>query len=292
MTPQQYCEERTRGAGSSFFYAFIFLPEQQRRAMMALYAFCREVDDIADEIRDRDVARHKLAFWRKEIDKVFDGKGPDHPVGKELVWVRQHFPVEREPMEQMLDGMLMDVEGRPIHSDEQLDHYCHCVAGTVGLLTIAVFGYRNPQSRAFAETLGRALQLTNILRDVAEDARSGRIYLPQQARIEHGVADQDLIDGRLHDGLKALLAHYRKEADAAYQNARALLPEEDRQTLRASLIMGALYHRHLQKLHQVAGDVWRHPVTFSPLYKIWIAWRAWRRETRDAKHHQPINIIG
>ena len=280
LTPQVYCEQRTRGSGSSFFYAFLFLPEQQRRAMMALYAFCREVDDIADEIKDRDVARTKLAFWQQQTDLVFDpDRAAHHPVARELQWVRDHFPIEQDPFNAMIRGMQHDIDGKPIRSDEELDYYCYRVAGTVGLLTIAVFGAEHPKSTDFAIALGRALQLTNILRDVAADARNGRIYLPQQTRIRFQVTDQDLIDGNLHNGMKELLQHYGDAAKSAYQHALDTLPEQDRRALRASLTMGAIYHCYLHRLRKVQFDVWRHPVTISPLRKIWVVWRMWRRES-------------
>ncbi|MDX8409480.1 MAG: presqualene diphosphate synthase HpnD [Mariprofundales bacterium] len=281
MSPQRYCEQRTRGSGSSFFYAFLFLPPQQRRAMMALYAFCREVDDIADEIRDRDIALRKLAFWQQEVEQVFQEQSqPSHPVGQELRWARQQFPLEQSAFEQLICGMQWDVEGKPIHTDADLERYCYQVAGVVGLSSIAIFGFHNQQSTHFATEWGRALQLTNILRDVAEDAANGRIYLPQQMRIQCAVADQDLIDGNLHQGVDTLLRHYGEVAEQAYQHALSLLPKEDRMNLRASLVMGVIYYAHLSRLKRVNFDVWHHPVTLSPLRKMWLAWRTWRNEKR------------
>jgi len=289
MTPQQYCEQRTRGSGSSFFYAFLFLPEQQRRAMMALYAFCREVDDIADEIKDREVARTKLAFWQQQITQVFDdSQSANHPVGQELQWVRSNFPIEQKLFNELILGMQHDIDGKPIASDDELKQYCYRVAGVVGLLTIAIFGYNNPKSRAFATALGHALQLTNMLRDVAEDASNGRIYLPQQRRIQFHVADQDFIDGDLHQGMQALLDHYGNEAEQSYQQALSLLPAEDRPSLKASLAIGAIYYHYLLRLKKVNFDVWHHPISMSPLRKIWAAWRVWRRESRQP--NKPIQL--
>jgi len=280
MTPQQYCEQRTRGSGSSFFYAFLFLPEQQRRAMMALYAFCREVDDIADEIKDRTVATTKLSFWQQQIALVFDpSQSAHHPVGQELQWVHAHFPIEQSPFDALIRGMYQDIDGKPIITDADLNHYCYCVAGVVGVLTIAIFGYHHPKSTEFAIELGRALQITNILRDVAEDAKNGRIYLPQQTRIRFHVADQDLIDGNLHQGVQELLKHYGTIAEQAYQRALSLLPSEDRVSLKASLAMGAIYYHYLLRLKKVQFNVWQHPISISPLRKIWVAWRVWRRES-------------
>jgi len=190
MTPEQYCEDKTRGAGSSFFYAFIFLPEEQRRAMMALYAFCREVDDVADEVHEQDVAMQKLQFWSDEIDRTFAGK-PRHPVGKELDWARQHFHLTKKLFMEVVNGMGMDAAHVPMIKPADLTLYCYRVAGVVGLLSIEVFGYRSRRAREFATTLGEAFQLTNILRDVKEDADRGRIYIPEEDRIRFGVTDQD-----------------------------------------------------------------------------------------------------
>jgi len=175
MNPEQYCRDKTRGSGSSFFYAFLFLPEDQRRAIMALYAFCREVDDIADEIKKQEVALPKLAFWREEVGRAFAGKA-QHPVGKELHWAKTHFPIDEELLVEVLDGMLMDVMRKPILKASDLSLYAYRVAGVVGLLSIEIFGYSNRKARHFATSLGEALQLTNILRDVAEDARIWRNY--------------------------------------------------------------------------------------------------------------------
>jgi len=299
MNPEKYCEDKTRGSGSSFFYAFLFLSPEKRRAMMALYAFCREVDDIADEIKEKEVAVRKLAFWQEEIDRVFEHKAR-HPVGIELMWTIAHYPVEKEQFTAMIEGMLMDVSGKAMVTDEDLDLYCYRVAGVVGLMSIAVFGYQNEQSKTFALQMGNALQLTNILRDVYEDTKIERIYLPQQTRAKFKVTDQAFRDGFSADNsseslekntnLKALLKHYFDKAEQAYADALAALPQEDRQSLTPSLMMGAIYYAHLAKLKAVDFDVWQHPVRLSPLNKIWVAWRAWRYEKKAAKKDLPLKL--
>jgi 15-cis-phytoene synthase len=288
MNPETYCEDRTRGSGSSFFYAFLFLPEQQRRAMMALYAFCREVDDIADEVSDEDVAMHKLGFWRQEIGRVFTDQAR-HPVGRELQWTRQHFAFSEELFTEIIDGMQMDVTHQPLIKPADLSLYCYRVAGVVGLLSIEVFGYHNRHASDFAVHLGRGLQLTNILRDVKEDADRGRIYFPQEDRIRFGVADEDFKTGDMQV-LLPLLTHYADEAEQAYRQAVARLPSEDRASLRPSLLMAAIYHAHLKRLQAVGFDVWRHPVRLSPLHKMWIAWRAWRHEKKAARRASAVPV--
>ena len=282
MTPEQYCEGKTRGSGSSFFYAFLFLEEDHRRAMMALYAFCREVDDIADEISDQSVAMQKIGFWREELHRTFHDK-PQHPVGIELKWARDHFSLDEELLVEILDGMLMDISGKPIQKASDLSLYCYRVAGVVGLLSIEIFGYSSRKSRDFATSLGEALQLTNILRDLKADAAIGRIYLPQEDRIRFKVADQDFKDGNMSDGMKALLQHYGEKAETAYARALEELPTEDRHTLRPSLLMASIYFAQFRRLQSFGYDSWRNSARITPLRKIWIAWRAWRYEKRAEK---------
>jgi len=289
MNPETYCRDKTRGSGSSFFYAFLFLPEDQRRAIMALYAFCREVDDIADEIREQDVALPKLAFWREEVGRAFAGKA-QHPVGKELYWAQSNFPIDEELLVEIIDGMLMDVMRKPILKSSDLSLYTYRVAGVVGLLSIEIFGYSNRKARHFATSLGEALQLTNILRDVAEDARIGRIYLPQDDRIRYKIPDQAFKAGDVSDGMQQMLGEYADKAETAYRQALASLPDEDRESLRPSIVMGAIYYAYLQQLRDIKFDVWKHPVHILPLKKIWIAWRAWRYEQKAVKKGLPLKL--
>lgn len=286
MTSEQYCEAKTRGSGSSFFYAFLFLKEDQRRAMMALYAFCREVDDVADEISDQSIATQKIQFWREELHAAFNNT-PQHPVGKELQWAKEHFALDEELFIEILDGMLMDISGKPIAKASDLTLYCYRVAGAVGLLSIEIFGYRSRHARDFATSLGEALQLTNILRDLKADAKIGRIYLPQDERIRFKVADQDFKDGRMSEGMQALLQHYGEKAERAYRQAVEKLPAEDRQSLRPSLLMASIYYAQFSRLKASGFDSWNHSARITPLRKIWIAWRAWRYEKKAVKAATP-----
>jgi len=289
MTPEQYCLQKTRGAGSSFYYAFVFLPPEQRRAMMALYAFCREVDDIADQVSDRQVATGKLAFWQDELQRCFAGQ-PRHPVGKELNRAREHFSIDEELFREIIDGMLMDINRQPILKQADLSLYCYRVAGAVGLLSIEIFGYRNRQSRMFATHLGEALQLTNILRDIREDALVGRIYLSQEDRIRFNVRDQDFKEKTCSPTLKTLIHHYADRAEEKYRQALELLPTEDRTSLRPSLLMAAIYHAQLTRIRNNDYDVITCSAHISPLRKLWIAARMWRREKRAEASARPIRL--
>jgi phytoene synthase len=292
MIPSQYCEEKTRGSGSSFYYAFLFLEEDKRRAMMALYAFCREVDDIADEISEEEVAIQKIHFWREELHRAFNDQ-PQHPVGKELQWAKNQFSLDEELFIEILDGMLMDISGRPILKSSDLSLYCYRVAGVVGLLSIEIFGYRSRKARDFATSLGEALQLTNILRDLKQDAAIGRIYLPQEDRIRFKVADQDFKEGNISEGMATLLQHYGEKAESAYTNALEQLPEEDRESLRPSLLMASIYYAQFIRLKNHEFDSWRYSAQISPLRKIWIAWRTWHYEKKALKAAatRPVRLV-
>jgi len=282
MTPQDYCQKRARDSGSSFYYAFNFLPEKKRRGMMALYAFCREVDDVADEIDNPNEASQHMQQWRDEISTVFHDK-PSHAVGKELQWACQHFAWDEELFYEVIDGMLTDISHKPFIKNSDLSLYCYRVAGVVGLLSIEVFGYQQRTSRHFATTLGEALQLTNILRDISEDIQRERIYLPQQIRAQFGVNDQDLHAGNITANVQSLLQHYADKIENLYQHALEFLPMEDRITLRPSIIMGAIYYAQFKKIKALHFDVWKHSARISTWQKIQLAWRVWRYEKKYAK---------
>jgi phytoene synthase len=240
------------------------------------------IDDIADEVPDQQVATVKMQFWRDEIGRVFAGK-PRHPVGKELTWALQHYALDEKVFHEIIDGMIMDIARIPMVKSSDLELYCHRVAGAVGLLSVEIFGYSNNRSRDFATTLGDALQLTNILRDLKEDADRGRIYIPQEERIRFGVADQDFIDGNFNGPMSDLLSHFGDKAEGLYQQALSFLPDEDRLNLRPSMIMGSIYYAYLQRLRQAQFNTWEQPVHLLPAHKMWIAWRVWRREKKDSR---------
>lgn len=283
MTPDEYCRDKTAKSGSSFYYSFLFLPEQQRQAIIALYAFCREVDDTVDEITDPDVARSKLEWWRQEIQNTFNSKAT-HPVGKALQTALQHFDLHQEYFMEIIDGMAMDLEHFSYPEFKQLALYCHRAASVVGLLSVEIFGYKNRKTLNYAENLGMALQLTNIIRDVREDAERGRIYLPQDELQQFHVNGDDILALKSTPELIELLKFQAARARRYYQQAMQALPDEDRYTQRTGLIMAAIYEATLDEIERDDFQVMRHRVSLTPIKKLWIAWRTARREKHLHRH--------
>jgi 15-cis-phytoene synthase len=276
MTPDEYCQQKTARSGTSFYYSFLFLPPDRRRAITALYAFCREVDDVVDEVADPDVARVKLAWWRREIGATFAGT-PQHPVALALQPVVAAYRLPEEHFQTVIDGMAMDLERSRYLDFAELERYCHCVAGVVGLLSAEIFGYANPATRQYARDLGIAFQLTNIIRDVGEDARRGRIYLPQDELARHGVAAASLLRRQGGDGLVALMTEQVARARRWYARALDMLPPEDRRAQRPGLVMAAIYGALLDEIERDGFRVLDRRIALTPLRKLWIAWKTARR---------------
>ena len=275
MTPDQYCESRAAKSGSSFYYSFKLLPPERRRAITALYAFCREVDDVVDEVHDPAVARAKLAWWRTEIGAVYDG-APQHPVAQALVPVVRSYRLPREHFEAVIDGMAMDLAQQRYADFADLERYCHRVAGVVGLMSAEIFGHEETSTAGFARDLGIAFQLTNIVRDVGEDARRGRIYLPQEDLARFGVSASAILRAREEPGFGALMAFEVERARAWYDRAMAQLAPRDRKVQRASLAMAAIYRTLLDEIARDGYHVLDRRIALTPLRKLWIAWRTAR----------------
>lgn len=279
MTPDQYCQDKAAKSGSSFYYSFRFLPPLQRQAIIALYAFCREVDDTVDEIADTEIARTKLAWWREEIQRTFHGIAT-HPVGLALQSALQNFDLHEEYFMEIIDGMAMDLDQFSYPEFKHLALYCHRAASVVGLLSVEIFGYEDRKTLKYAENLGLALQLTNIIRDVREDAERGRIYLPQDELQQFNVSADDLLALKSSPELIDLLKFQTARAKQYYQQALQVLPESDRYTQRTGLIMAAIYEATLDEIEKDNFQVMHHRVSLTPLRKLWLAWRIARREKR------------
>jgi phytoene synthase len=276
MTPDEYCAQRAASSGSSFYYSFMFLPPPRRRAITALYAFCREVDDVVDEASDAGIAAAKLAWWRTEVGAVFSGV-PQHPVAQALAPIVREFKLKEAELQMVIDGMAMDLDRHRYLDFDELLLYCDRVAGVVGLMSAEIFGYTNPATRVYARDLGIAFQLTNIIRDVGEDARRGRIYLPQDELTRHGIAASTLLRHEGGEPFRALMAEQVARARAWYRRALDALPPEDRAAQRPGLIMAAIYATLLDEIERDGYAVLEHRIALTPLRKLWIAFRTARR---------------
>ena len=279
MTPEQYCQDKAAKSGSSFYYSFRFLPHRQRLAITALYAFCREVDDIVDECEDPGVARVKLNWWRDELNNLFAGN-PRHPVSQALSDALEHYALPQEHFLEIVDGMEMDLDQFSYSSFKDLSLYCYRVASVVGLMAAEIFGYRNRQTLKYAHNLGMAFQLTNIIRDVAEDSVRGRIYLPQDELARFNLTNDDILNRRWSDDFSRLMAFQTERAQHYYDTAFALLPEEDRYAQRSGIIMAAIYRATLDEIRQDGFQVLDRRISLTPLRKLWIAWTTARNEKK------------
>jgi len=276
VTPDQYCADKAAQSGSSFHYSFRLLDPARRTAITALYAFCREVDDAVDEVADPDVARVKLAWWRTEVDALFKGS-PHHPVAMALLPVVRRYGLPEAHLQTVIDGMQMDLDTVRYLDFAGLELYCHRVAGVVGLMSAEIFGYADPATRGYARDLGVAFQLTNIIRDVGEDARRGRIYLPQDDLARFGVASSDLLRAKSSPEFARLMAFEVDRARSWYDRALGQLPASDRRAQRAGLAMAAIYRTLLDEIARDGYQVLDRRIALTPLRKLWIATRAaWR----------------
>lgn len=277
----QYCQDKAAASGSSFYYSFMFLPPERRRAITALYAYCREVDDVVDECTDPGVARTKLAWWREELRRLHAGN-PQHPVTRALAEAIGPFGITEDQLATVIDGMAMDLEYNRYPDYDTLKLYCHRVAGIVGLMSARIFGCSDPRTLEYAEQLGLAFQLTNIIRDVGEDARRNRVYLPLDELAAAGIEASQIVHGsaalQAQENFGKLMARQVKRALDTYDHAFALLPSQDRKTQLPGIIMAAIYRTLLEEIRDDGCRVLTHRTSLTPLRKLWIAWKTWLKE--------------
>ncbi len=277
MTPDEYCQQKAAGSGSSFYFAFQFLPSPTRRGITALYAFCREVDDVVDQMREPDVARAKLDWWQTEIDRLFDGI-PQHPVTRALASIESGADLQREYFHEIIDGMRMDLDHEGFQSFSDLRLYCWRVAGVVGLLSAAIFGYTDRATERYAQDLGIAFQLINIIRDVGEDAARGRVYLARDDLAAYGVGEADLTATTTSPPLAAVLGDYAGRAREYQDRALHALPDPDRYAQRSGLMMSAIYTALLDRIEAEGFRVLERRIRLGRFRKLWLAWRTASRE--------------
>lgn len=270
MTPLEYCKQKTAESGSSFTLSFIFLPRAKREAMTALYAFCREVDDVVDECTDYQVAQTKLNWWKAEIQRLYQMQA-QHPVTKALTPIVQQYQLAEEHFQEIIDGMEMDLKFNRYEDFRQLQLYCYRVASVVGLLSAQIFGFQHRKTLKYAHDLGMAFQLTNIIRDVGEDARRGRIYLPLDELRKAGVSEEDILHGHETTAVKTLMEFQIERAETFYDKALSELPKEDTKQQRAGLMMAAIYRTLLREIKAEPEKVLNSKTSLPPFRKLRLA---------------------
>lgn len=281
MTPDEYCQNKAAKSGSSFYYAFLFLPEQRRRAITALYAFCREVDDVVDECTDVGIARTKLAWWRQQIQEMAAGK-PSHPVTQALEPHAKSFGLQPGQLDAVITGMEMDLDQTRYLDWPGLEKYCWHAAGVVGEMSAAIFGYQDAQTLQYAKNLGLAFQMTNIIRDVGDDARRGRIYLPISDLQRFNVKAADILAFKHTAEFEALMKFQTVRARDLYRSAALLLSDTDRRAQRPGLMMAAIYATLLDEIEHENWQVLDQRIALTPMRKLWLAWRNWVSGGRPA----------
>lgn len=274
----------TKASRSNFYYAFLFLPKQKRDALYAVYAFCRVTDDLVDEAVSTAAGPsaaagtplERLKCWRAELESCFRGEAA-HPVTQRLGEVIRDFRIPQHYFEELLNGVEMDLTTSRYATFGELQEYCYRVAGVVGLMCVEIFGYRQPATRVYAEHLGTAFQLTNILRDLAADAARGRIYLPQEDLRRFGYSDQDLLERRTTPAFHDLMRFEVERTRQFYAAAQAILPAEDHRTMLAAEIMGAIYSRILDRIEARGYDVFSRRIHLSDAHRLCLALACWAR---------------
>jgi 15-cis-phytoene synthase len=272
MTPQEYVQDKAAASGSSFYYAFLFLPKPRRAAITAFYAFCREVDDVVDEVTDPGVAQTKLAWWQGEVAQSFAGQ-PSHPAMRALMPCAREFGIEERQLQAVIEGCRMDLEQTRYLDFPALERYCHLVAGVVGEVSARIFGQADPRTTEYAHKLGLAFQLTNIIRDVGEDSLRGRIYLPVSELQQFEVKAHEILNRKYSDRFTHLMRFQAARAQGLYDEALALLPPADRRSQKPGLMMASIYRTLLGEIERDGFQVLHQRVSLTPLRKLWLAWK-------------------
>jgi phytoene synthase len=272
MTPQQYVQDKAATSGSSFYYAFLFLSRPKRLCITAFYAFCREVDDIVDEVTEPGIAASKLAWWKQAVLDAFDGQ-VHHPVLKALMPWTQAFHIKSHHLLSIIEGCEMDLTQTRYLDRPGLERYCHLVAGVVGEVSALIFGQTSAQTTQYAHRLGQAFQLTNIIRDVGEDAMRGRIYLPITDLQAFDVKAHEILNRIDSERFQALMAHQSLRAQELYTEAFALLPQEDLRSQKPGLMMASIYRTLLNEIELANYPVLTQRVSLTPIRKLWLAWK-------------------
>lgn len=280
MSPAEYCQNKAARQGTSLYYSLLFLPESQRQAVTALYAYQKEIGDIVIECSDIAIAQTKLQWWQEEISRLFAGH-PKHPVAQSLAHPIRVYDLPQESFLKLIEGVSSDLGQFTYPTFQSLVFYCYQVAGIISLMATEIYGYRDPKTRKYAEQLGIALQLTHILRNVRQDADRGRIYLSQDELAPFKVSAEDILTGDSNSkDISALFAHQVNRARQYFRSALTQLSEHDYYSQRAGLIQTALCLRILDAIEEDGYSLLQRRIALTPLCKLWIAWRTSRRSKR------------
>lgn len=271
-TPQNYVQVKAAASGSSFYYAFLFLPPPKRAAITAFYAFCREVDDVVDDVADPSVAASKLAWWAGEVGQLFAGQ-PSHPVMRALQPHIEPYNITAAHLTAVIEGCQMDLQQNRYLDYPALERYCHLVAGVVGEVAARIFGQTTDLTTAYAHAMGQAFQLTNIIRDVGEDAMRGRIYLPVNELQQFDVKANDILKRVYSEQFVALMKFQADRAHQLYDQALAMLPAQDKRTQKPGLMMANIYRALLREIERDGFQVLHQRTSLTPIRKLWLAWK-------------------
>lgn len=284
MTPDRYCEKLTRESGSSFYWSFKVLPPEKRSAFYSVYAFCRHTDDIVDALEGAADDGHSVEIharksaaldaWQCEFDRSCDGK-PTHPITISLGDKMHRFGIPRDPFDRIIEGVRMDLCKDRYDTFQDLYEYCYRVASAPGIACIHILGFRNDKTPAYAENLGVALQLTNIIRDMGEDAARGRIYLPQEDLARYGCSERDIIEGRQSAAFVDLMQFQCRRAREYFERSRACLTPDDRRAMICPEIMSNIYASLLEKIERTGFQVFGRRIGVPTAKKILLALRTW-----------------
>ena len=272
MTPQEYCNQKVSKSGSSFYYSFLYLPTEKKQAITALYAFCREVDDIVDECSEKHIAELKLAWWQQEIERLFAGS-PQHPITQALLPHTLKYHLPKMYFYEILEGMQMDLHYHGYETFADLEVYASKVAGAVGVLSAHILGFQDLKTIEYAKKIAFFLQLVNILRDCGEDAMRGRIYFPTEELKKYKILEKDILERRSTPELLPYASFWKERALQCYTDALMLLPPCDHKNQRISLVMANIYKALLAILEKDHYAVLKQRYSLTPLRKFWIAWR-------------------
>jgi phytoene synthase len=274
VTADEYCRQKAAPAGSSSHYAYLFLPPERRRAVTALHAFCREVEYVVDEVSDAHLAQTKLAWWRQEVGKLFEGS-PSHPITRALLPATQKFPLQAGQLHEIIEGVALGLTQTRYLDFASLAHYCHHTAGAEMQAAAGILGYANPRTAEYARKLGTAFRLTRVIREVGADARRNRIYLPIDELKKFDVPAADILQARHSDNFAELMKFQAARVKDLYQKAFDTLPPGDRSSQRAGLTLAAIRRATLAEVERDGFQVLAQRTSLTPLRKFWLAWKTW-----------------